>query len=115
MRGIGVFAALFFGMIVFGSGTPTAKVVSEGFPIFLAPFLRLLLAAVLTTVLLVIYRSELRDISRRSWLYIIGIGAIGLVAFSLFLLSGMAMVSGVVGAIVMPDRWPPRAWSNGSL
>ncbi|MDA3857552.1 MAG: DMT family transporter, partial [Roseovarius sp.] len=101
MRGIGVFAALFFGMIVFGSGTPTAKVVSEGFPIFLAPFLRLLLAAVLTTVLLVIYRSELRDISRRSWLYIIGIGAIGLVAFSLFLLSGMAMVSGVVGAIVM--------------
>jgi len=101
MGGIKVFAALFFGMIVFGSGTPTAKVVSEGFPIFLAPFLRLLLAAVLTTVLLVIYRSELRDISRRSWLYIFGIGAIGLVAFSLFLLSGMAMVSGVVGAIVM--------------
>lgn len=101
MREIGVFAALLFGMAVFGSGTPTAKVVTDGFPIFLAPFLRLLLAALLTTPLLIIYRRELHGISRRGWLLIGGIGSIGLVAFSLFLLSGMSMVSGVVGAVVM--------------
>jgi len=101
MQGIGVFTALLFGMLFFGSGTPTAKIVTEGFPIFLAPFLRLLLAALLTTPLLIIFRRELRGISQRDWLLIGGIGAIGLVAFSLFLLSGMALVSGVIGAVVM--------------
>lgn len=101
MREIGVFAALLFGMAVFGSGTPTAKVVTDAFPLFLAPFLRLLLAAVLSTPLLFVYRRELRGISRRGWLLIAGIGAIGLVAFSLFLLSGMTLVSGVIGAVVM--------------
>ncbi len=101
MKEIGVFAALLFGMAVFGSGTPTAKVVSEGFPLFLAPFLRLLLAALLSTPLLFVYRHELHAISRQGWLLIAGIGAIGLVAFSLFLLSGMTLVSGVIGAVVM--------------
>ena len=105
MREVGVFAALFFGMAVFGSGTPTAKVVTDGFPIFLAPFLRLSLAALLTTPLLIVYRRELRSISRRDWLLIGGIGAIGLVAFSLFLLSGMTLVSGVIGAVVMSSSW----------
>ena len=98
---LGVFAALFFGMAFFGSGTPTAKVVTAEFPLFLAPFLRLLAAAILTTPLLVAYRTELREISKESWLLIIGIGSIGLVAFSLFLLTGMKLVSGVVGAMVM--------------
>jgi len=95
------YAALLFGMIFFGTGTPTAKIVTSGFPLFLAPFLRLLTAAVLTTPILVLYRGDLRQIDKRSWLYIIGIGAVGLVAFSLFLLTGMKMVSGVMGAMVM--------------
>ena len=112
MREVGVFAALFFGMAIFGSGTPTAKVVIDGFPIFLAPFLRLSLAALLTTPLLIVYRRELRSISRRDWLLIGGIGAIGLVAFSLFLLSGMTLVSGVIGAVVMSSS--PAAVALGA-
>ncbi len=95
------YAALLFGMIFFGTGTPTTKIVTSGFPLFLAPFLRLLTAAVLTTPILVLYREDLRQIDKRSWLYIIGIGSVGLVAFSLFLLTGMKMVSGVMGAMVM--------------
>ncbi len=95
------YASLLFGMIFFGTGTPTAKIVTSGFPLFLAPFLRLLAAAVLTTPILVLYWRDLRQIDRRSWLYIIGIGAVGLVAFSLFLLTGMKMVNGVMGAMVM--------------
>ena len=95
------YASLLFGMIFFGTGTPTAKIVTAGFPIFLAPFLRLLTAAVLTTPILVLYRGDLRQIDKRSWLYIIGIGAVGLVAFSIFLLTGMKMVNGVMGAMVM--------------
>ena len=75
--------------------------VTGAFPLFLAPFLRLFAAAVLTTPILIWYRHELRDINRASWFYILGIGAIGLVGFSLFLLTGMQMVSGVVGAMVM--------------
>lgn len=96
-----VYAALFFGMAFFGSGTPTAKVVTAAFPLFLAPFLRLLAAAILTSLILVWYREDLRHISKISWLYILGIGAIGLVAFSIFLLTGMKLVNGVVGAMVM--------------
>jgi drug/metabolite transporter (DMT)-like permease len=95
------YASLLFGMVFFGTGTPTAKIVTAGFPLFLAPFLRLLTAAVLTTPILFLYRHDLRHIKIRSWLYIIGIGSIGLVAFSLFLLTGMKMVNGVMGAMVM--------------
>jgi DME family drug/metabolite transporter len=96
-----IYAALFFGMAFFGTGTPTAKIVTSGFPLFLAPFLRLLVAAILTTPILFRYRQELGQIDERGWRYIIGIGAIGLVAFSIFLLTGMKMVNGVVGAMVM--------------
>jgi drug/metabolite transporter (DMT)-like permease len=113
MRDIGVFAALLFGMAIFGSGTPTAKIVTDGFPLFLAPFLRLFLAALLTSPLLIVYRRDLRKISRASWLLIFGIGAIGLVAFSLFLLGGMRLVSGVVGAVVMSSS--PAAVALGAV
>lgn len=95
------YAALFFGMAFFGTGTPTTKVVTSGFPVFLAPFLRLLIAAILTTPILFIYRRQLNNIDKSGWRYIIGIGAVGLVAFSIFLITGMKMVNGVAGAMVM--------------
>jgi len=101
MKSLLSFSFLLLGMAFFGTGTPTAKVVTAAFPLFLAPFLRLLAAAVLTTPILIWYRHELRDINRENWFYILGIGAIGLVMFSLFLLTGMQMVNGVVGAMVM--------------
>lgn len=94
------YASLLFGMTFFGTGTPTAKIVTSGFPLFIAPFLRLLAAAVLTTPILVLYRNDLQQIDKSSWIYIIGIGAVGLVAFSLLLLTGMKMVNGVMGAMV---------------
>ena len=101
MKQFAVFAALALGMAFFGTGTPTAKVVTSGFPVLLAPFLRLLLAAVLTTPLLVVFRDEVGRIGRRDGLLVVGIGSVGLVAFSLFLMTGMTMVNGVVGAMVM--------------
>ena len=96
-----VYVCLFLGMAFFGSGTPAAKIVTARFPLFMAPFLRLLAAALLTTPLLIVHRKDLRGISKGNWLLILGIGAIGLVAFSIFLLTGMRMVNGVVGAMVM--------------
>lgn len=96
-----IYALLFFGMAFFGTGTPSAKVVSDGFPLFLGPFLRLLVASLVLTPFLVVFRHRLRRISGRDWLEIALIGGVGVVAFTLFLLTGMQRVNGVVGAVVM--------------
>ncbi|SHF67606.1 Permease of the drug/metabolite transporter (DMT) superfamily [Modicisalibacter ilicicola DSM 19980] len=95
------YAQLFVGMALFGTGTPAAKIVSEAFPMFLGPFLRLGVAALALTPFLIIYRKRLPQISRQNWIKIIVIGGVGIVAFTLFLLNGMQRVNGVVGSIVM--------------
>jgi len=96
-----VYAQLFFGMALFGTGTPAAKIVADAFPVFLGPFLRLLVAALVLTPFLVIYRRELPQISRKNWIKIFVIGGVGIVAFTLFLIYGMQRVNGVVGSVVM--------------
>lgn len=96
-----IFAQLFFGMAFFGTGTPSAKIVSDGFPLFMGPFLRLLVAALVMTPFLIYNRRRLAGITRRDWIEIGIIGGIGIVAFTLFLLTGMQMVNGVVGAVIM--------------
>jgi drug/metabolite transporter (DMT)-like permease len=108
-----VYSQLFFGMAFFGSGTPAAKIVTDTFPLFTAPFLRLLAAAILLTPFLIYHRHRLREISRRDWLIVAGIGGIGLFAFSIFLLTGMKKVNGVVGAVVM--SLSPAALALGSV
>ena len=96
-----VYTQLFFGMALFGTGTPSAKIVSEAFPLFLGPFLRLAVAAFALTPLLLVYRRQLLRISRRNWIKIVVIGGVGIVAFTIFLLAGMQRVNGVVGSVVM--------------
>lgn len=96
-----VYAQLFLGMALFGTGTPSAKVVSDAFPLFLGPFLRLLFAALVLTPFLIMYRSRLPEISKRDWIEIALIGGVGIVAFTIFLLTGMQRVNGVVGSVVM--------------
>ena len=95
------YAQLFVGMALFGTGTPAAKVVSDAFPIFLGPFLRLTIAALALTPFLVVYRHRLPRISGSDWIKIVIIGGIGIVAFTFFLLPGMQQVNGVVGSVVM--------------
>lgn len=96
-----VYAQLFVGMALFGTGTPSAKVVSDAFPMFLGPFLRLTVAALALTPFLVIYRQRLPRISGSDWIKIVVIGGVGIVAFTFFLLTGMQRVNGVVGSVVM--------------
>ena len=96
-----VYSQLFIGMALFGTGTPAAKIVSDAFPMFLGPFLRLLVAALALTPFLFIYRERLPKISRMNWIKIVVIGGVGIVAFTLFLLNGMQRVNGVVGSVVM--------------
>jgi drug/metabolite transporter (DMT)-like permease len=90
----------------------SAKIVTDVFPLFLAPFLRLLAAAIVASPVLLLYRSQLRSMAGRDWLIVVGIGAIGLVAFSLFLLTGMQRVNGVAGAVVM--SMSPAAMAIGA-
>lgn len=96
-----VYAQLFIGMALFGTGTPSAKVVADTFPMFLGPFLRLLAASLALTPLLVAHRRSLTKISKSDWIEIIIIGGVGIVAFTIFLLAGMQRVNGVVGSVVM--------------
>lgn len=96
-----IYAQLFIGMALFGTGTPSAKVVSEAFPLFLGPFLRLSVAALALTPFLIVYRRRLPRISKPDWIKIVVIGGVGIVAFTLFLLTGMQRVNGVVGSVVM--------------
>jgi len=96
-----VYVQLFFGMALFGTGTPSAKVVSDAFPMFLGPFLRLAVAALVLTPFLFIYRQRLPRISGPDWIKIVVIGGVGIVAFTFFLLTGMQRVNGVVGSVVM--------------
>ncbi|MGM0431839.1 MAG: DMT family transporter [Spirochaetota bacterium] len=100
-RQLAIYAQLFFGMALFGTGTPSAKVVSEAFPIFLGPFMRLLIASLALTPFLIIHRRSLPGISKRDWVEIAIIGGVGIVAFTFFLLTGMRRVNGVVGSVVM--------------
>src|SRR6056297_922394 len=96
-----VYAELFFGMALFGTGTPSAKVVSAAFPIFLGPFLRLLIASLALTPFLILHRRRLPEISKKDWVEIAIIGGVGIVAFTFFLLTGMHRVNGVAGSVVM--------------
>lgn len=96
-----IYAQLFFGMAFFGTGTPSAKVVADAFPLFLTGALRLGVAALALAPLLFLHRDRLSHIARRDWIEIAIIGGVGIVAFTLFLMTGMQRVNGVIGAVIM--------------
>lgn len=124
---------LFAGMAIFGSGTPVSKIVGEGLPPFLASGLRMVLAAaVLVPLMAATRRSDgrpaLPSLDRHNWLLLGGIALFGMFAFSLFMLYGMQLASGVAGSIVMATtpavtavasvlflRDRPTAWTIGAV
>lgn len=95
---------LFLGMAIFGSGTPVSKLVTDAFPVFVASALRMLVAA-LCLLPFVLARREgrerLRTMERRDWGVVALVALVGMVAFSVLMLYGMRLVSGVVGSVVM--------------
>lgn len=101
-------------MILFGSATPISKMVGQGFPIFTASFLRVLLGAL--TLLPFVYkdlRTEVAQIRRGDWVYLGLISLFGMVGFTLFLIYGMKFISGVAGSIIMsftPALTAMAAW-----
>lgn len=96
-----VYAQLAAGMILFGSATPVSKLVTEAMPVFVGSALRVAVGALALAPLLVLYRGEIAKLGRTDWLLTALIALFGMFGFTVFMLLGMSLVSGVVGAIVM--------------
>lgn len=89
------------GMAIFGSATPVSRIVAGAMPIFVGSLLRVALGALVLSPAVFRHRHQLRTLDRRDWLLIGVISLFGMVGFTAFMLYGMRMVPGVVGATVM--------------
>ncbi|MPZ12313.1 MAG: EamA family transporter [Kiloniellaceae bacterium] len=96
-----VYFQLAAGMILFGSATPVSKIVTEAMPVFVGSTLRVAIGALVLAPLLLRYRGEIGKLSRTDWLLTALIAVFGMFGFTVFMLLGMSLVTGVVGAIVM--------------
>jgi drug/metabolite transporter (DMT)-like permease len=88
------------GMIIFGSATPVSRLVAEAMPVFLGAGLRVAIGA-LALAPFVRDWGAIGRLDRREWLLIAAIALFGMFGFSVFLVLGMRMVSGVMGSVVM--------------
>lgn len=90
---------LFFGMVCFGSATPVSKLVVDQFPVFVAGALRVAMAFLV--LLPFVKFAKIKTFKGKDLWLLTGIGIIGVVGFTAFLLYGMKNVSGVTGSIIM--------------
>lgn len=107
------YAQLALGMAAFGSATPISKIVTDAMPVFIASGLRVMLGA---AVLLFAARSrlsEVNEIGRVDWLFIVLIALFGMFGFSALMLYGMKIISGTAGAVVMSTT--PAVTAIGSM
>lgn len=88
-------------MVLFGSATPVARIVTAAMPVFVAGSLRAVIGSLLLLPVILRRRRALAAIDRRSWGLIALISAVGMVGFTVFMLYGMQMVSGIEGSVVM--------------
>lgn len=95
------FAQLGAGMALFGSATPVSKLVGEALPPFVGSLLRVAIGAAVVLPFAVGELGKLSRLDRRGWLLLAGIALFGMVGFTVLMLYGMQMVSGVVGSVVM--------------
>lgn len=110
---LATYAQLAAGMAFFGSGTPTSKLVTDAFPVFLASGLRMVIATAILLPFVFKEREKLKQLERKDWMIVLGIAVIGMFLFSAFMLYGMKQVSGVVGSIVMSTT--PAVTALGSF
>lgn len=94
-------AQLAAGMIVFGSATPVARLVTAEMPLFVGAALRVALGALVLLPFAAGRLSQVRTLSLRDWLLTAAIAVFGMLGFTAFLLFGMRMITGVYGSVVM--------------
>jgi len=93
------YAMLFFGMALFGSATPLSKLVTQGFPVFIAGGTRVLLAFIVLWPFIKV--SHLRHYQGRDRWLLLGIAVLGTLGFTALMLYGMKLATGVTGSVVM--------------
>ncbi|MEQ9077131.1 MAG: DMT family transporter [Sandaracinaceae bacterium] len=89
------------GMIVFGSATPVSKIVTGAMPPFIGSLLRVAIGALVLLPFVWPRRDKLLGIPRKDWIRLGFIALFGMLGFSALMLMGMALITGVAGAIVM--------------
>lgn len=95
------YAQLLIAMVLYGSGTPVSKVVIENFPGFVATDLRMVVTVLMLAPLAWPKRAALLTLERADWIRIGLIAVVGMVGFSLALLYGIDLVSGVFGSLII--------------
>lgn len=96
-----IYFQLAAGMILFGSATPVSKLVTEAMPVAVGSALRVAIGALALLPFLLGSWSEIRKLSHRDWLLTGLIAIFGMFGFSVFILMGMTLATGVTGAVVM--------------
>jgi drug/metabolite transporter (DMT)-like permease len=99
MKNLKTYLLLFFGMALFGSATPLSKLVAHSFPVFIAGGMRVLLAFLV--LLPFVKLSALKKYKGRDLWVLISISMIGVLGFTVFMLYGMQLISGVTGSVIM--------------
>lgn len=92
---------LIAGMVFYGSATPVSKIVSANVPVYVGVASRLLIAGLVLLPFAIRWDTHLFRHSRKDWLIILGVGVIGNLGFSFFMLYGMQLISGVMGSVIM--------------
>ncbi len=93
---------LLVGMTLFGSATPISKMVGEGFPVFTASTMRVILGALsLLPFVAKDFKSNYAKLTKKAWGELALISLFGMVGFTVFLIYGMKFITGVAGSIIM--------------
>lgn len=104
---------LALGFAIFGSATPISQIIGRSFPTFIGSLGRMLIAALLLAPLLVTQRQAFRGLSRRELGSLALITVFGMVGFTLFLLYGLSLTTGVAASVIMattPAMTAVGAW-----
>lgn len=107
------YTQLALGFAIFGSATPVSQIIGRSFPTFIGSLGRMLIAALLLVPFLIWQRQAFRDLSRRELGSLALITVFGMVGFTLFLIYGLRLTTGVAASVIMattPAMTAVGAW-----
>jgi len=99
MKNFKIYLMLLSGMVLFGSATPLSKLVTKDFPVFIAGGFRVLLAFLVLVPFVKL--SSIKNYKGNDAWVLAGISLIGVLGFTVLMLYGMQMISGVTGSVIM--------------
>lgn len=104
---------LALGMSIYGSGTPVSKLVTEAFPVYLGSGLRMLFAALVLLPFIIRYKDDIKKFTKKDFVMIGIMGFSAMFLFTILMMYGMKMISGVIGSIIMGTS--PAVTAIGSV